>query len=94
MSFRGHAFVSSTLLGTLVATAPVYAQAPTGTVTGRIVNATTQTPVVGARVTVVGSTQQTVSRDDGRFTLAGVPAGAQRVRVALIGFAPRSSRWP
>src|SRR5437870_4441479 len=62
------------------------AQAPTGTITGHVTDAPTRRPVVGVRVTVVGSDRGAVTRDDGGYTLADVPEGAHRVRASRIGF--------
>jgi TonB-linked SusC/RagA family outer membrane protein len=87
MTFRCQAVVSTALLGTLVATARAHAQVPTGSITGRVTNATTQSPIAGARVSVVGASQVATTRDDGRFVLTGVSTGSARVRVAIIGYA-------
>ncbi|AHG87897.1 TonB-dependent outer membrane protein, SusC/RagA [Gemmatirosa kalamazoonensis] len=86
MTFRSRAVVAATLLGTLVATTHAHAQVPTGSIAGRVTNATTQTPIVGARVSVVGTTRQAVTREDGRFVITAVPTGSQRVRVAVLGY--------
>ena len=62
------------------------AQAPTGTISGRVVDSTTQQPLANATVAVVGTRQGALTRDDGRYVIAAVPAGTHRVRVARIGF--------
>ena len=69
-----------------LAGAALAAQAPTGTITGHVTDAPTRRPVVGVRVTVVGSDRGAVTRDDGGYTLADVPEGAHRVRASRIGF--------
>jgi len=73
------------LIGALVA-GTATAQAPTGTITGHVTDAPTRRPVVGVRVTVVGSDRGAVTREDGGYTLADVPEGAHRVRASRIGF--------
>jgi len=70
----------STLLG---AQTPV---PPTGTITGRVVDATTQQPVADVNVFVEGTRRGAVSGADGSFTIGGVPAGSQTVRARRIGF--------
>src|SRR5437762_1173373 len=70
----------STLLG---AQTPV---PPTGTITGRVVDATTQQPVADVNVFVEGTRRGAVSGADGTFTIGGVPSGAQTVRARRIGF--------
>jgi TonB-dependent starch-binding outer membrane protein SusC len=59
---------------------------PTGTITGRIVDATTQEPVSDVSVVVEGTRRGAVSGADGTFTIVGVPAGSQTVRARRIGF--------
>jgi TonB-linked SusC/RagA family outer membrane protein len=59
---------------------------PTGTVTGRVVDATTQEPVSDVSVVVEGTRRGAVSGADGTFTIVGVPAGSQTVRARRIGF--------
>ncbi len=55
--------------------------------TGRVVNAAGQ-GVVGARVDVLGTPGATLSKENGEFTLTGLPSGTQSVVVRQIGFAP------
>ena len=66
----------------------VYAQGATGSVRGTVRHTGTQAPLANAEVTVVGSRLGALSRVDGSYVIAGVPAGTQRVRVRLFGFAP------
>ncbi len=92
MTFRRYAVVSSTLLAaSAVAGAQAQAQATTGTITGRVLEANTQQPIAGARVLITGTTAGTTTRDDGRFVLTAVPAGVRTLRVARIGFSPLDS---
>lgn len=60
----------------------------TGTIRGEVVNALTRAPVPAAQVFLVGTTQGTLSRADGRFLIPGVPAGTHEVEAKLIGYAP------
>jgi Carboxypeptidase regulatory-like domain/TonB-dependent Receptor Plug Domain len=55
--------------------------------TGRVVNAAGQ-GVVGARVDVLGTPGATLTKENGEFTLTGLPSGTQSVVVRQIGFAP------
>jgi TonB dependent receptor/Carboxypeptidase regulatory-like domain/TonB-dependent Receptor Plug Domain len=62
----------------------------TGRIVGRVVDAEQGAPVAGAQVEVVGAAVRGVSALDGRYTLAGVPAGTVAVQVRMIGFAPKT----
>jgi iron complex outermembrane receptor protein len=77
------------LVGGLVWAGALGAQASTGTINGRVVDSTSQQPLSNVTVSVVGTQLGALSRNDGGFTLVNVPAGAQRVRVARIGYASK-----
>ena len=59
---------------------------PTGTITGRVLDADTQQPVADVSVFVEGTRRGAVSGADGTFTIGGVPSGSQTVRARRIGF--------
>jgi len=59
---------------------------PSGTITGRVVDAGTQQPVPDVSVMVEGTRRGAVTGADGTFTIGGVPAGSQTVRARRIGF--------
>src|ERR1700694_4672124 len=59
---------------------------PTGTITGRVVDAETQQPVGDVSIVVEGTRTGAGSAPDGSFALVGVPAGSQTVRARRIGF--------
>lgn len=70
----------------LVALAAVPANAQTGgAVAGRVTDAGSGSALSGARVTVSGTTRQTVTNAQGEFRLTGIPAGSYSVSAALIG---------
>lgn len=80
--------ISSALLAALWV-APLHAQVTTGTVRGRVTDATTREPLAGAVVTMaktVGRSARTIA--DGSYVITGVAAGADTVRVRLVGYAP------
>jgi iron complex outermembrane receptor protein len=79
-------FLLALVIG-LVCTSRLGAQTPTGTITGRVVDSTTQQPVADVSVVVEGTRRGAISGADGTFTIVGVPAGSQTVRARRIGFA-------
>src|SRR2546429_8707598 len=81
--------VGLALIGLLCGVARSSGQAPTGTITGHVVDAPTGRPVVGVRVAVVGMDRGAITREDGVFVLTDVPEGAHRGRVSRIGFTPQ-----
>jgi iron complex outermembrane receptor protein len=71
----------------LICSVRLGAQAPTGIISGRVIDAQTQQPVADVAVVVEGTRRGAVTAADGSFTIVGVPAGAQTVRVRRIGYA-------
>lgn len=62
------------------------AQQPTGIISGQVVDSATRQPLAGVNVVVEGTRLGTITRDDGTFTIVGVPAGTHTVRARRIGY--------
>src|SRR5258706_9822261 len=65
--------------------APLSAQTPTGTVRGRVTDATSQ-PLGGVTLSI--GTRAALSQTDGRYVITNVPAGSDSPHARLIGYAP------
>ncbi|MGE0352679.1 MAG: TonB-dependent receptor [Gemmatimonadales bacterium] len=57
---------------------------------GRVIDASSGTPIAGAIVEVVGTALRAQSAIDGRYTLLDVPAGTVSLSVRMIGFTPKT----
>lgn len=68
---------------------PVSAQ-ERGTITGEVVDQTTRNPVVGAQISIPGTTLGTLTNTGGRFVLPNIPAGEITIRVQFIGYSTAS----
>lgn len=55
------------------------------TITGEVFDARTQQALAGARVTIDGTELAATTDQNGRFRIAGVPAGNQTLRVSYLG---------
>jgi hypothetical protein len=73
---------------TLVAISPLFGQASTGKIQGRVTDAGTGAPIAGAQVLVDGSTLGNLTNDQGFYFINEVPAGLQNVRAQFIGYRP------
>jgi TonB-linked SusC/RagA family outer membrane protein len=71
---------------------PRAAAAQVGTIRGTVTDSATGRGVGSARVTIPGTTRETVTDDQGRYTLGGLPAGSTPVSVQRIGFAAARHR--
>src|SRR3954470_7002705 len=60
----------------------------TGTVRGTVTDSASARGIVGAQVTITGSTRGGLTNDAGEYTIRGVPAGTVTIRAQRIGFAP------
>lgn len=63
------------------------AQQTQGSVSGTVREQGSGRPIANARVSVVGTSVLGTTREDGTYTLAGVPTGPQRIRVLALGHA-------
>lgn len=70
---------------------PVAVEAQAGTVQGRIADSAGGA-IVGASVSVEGTTIRATSTLSGRYTLRGVPAGTRTLRVRAIGYTPSDAQ--
>jgi hypothetical protein len=60
----------------------------TGVITGRVIAAVTEAPVVGATVRVIGQAPGAQTDSTGRFVLRGVRVGIATIEVRRLGYAP------
>ncbi len=65
---------------------PMWAQATTGKIQGRVTNAQTGEPIAAAQVVVEGTTLGNITNDEGFYFINEVPAGLHNVRASSIGF--------
>ncbi len=66
------------------------ALAQTGSVKGKILDGTTQDPMIGATVLVKGTTTGSTTDVDGNFAIDGIEAGVQVLEVSFVGYSTLS----
>lgn len=59
----------------------------TGTVTGRVTDATTGGPLVGVQMQIAGTNIGGLTDQNGRYLITRVPPGQQTIRAVIIGYA-------
>jgi TonB-linked SusC/RagA family outer membrane protein len=63
-----------------------------GQVAGTVTDSSSGQGIGGAQILVTGTTFGTVSGDDGRYSIARVPAGTHTIQVRRVGYSPREVR--
>lgn len=67
-----------------------YSERVFGTLSGQVIELGTGRPLVAARVQITGTNLGTLTDDEGRFEIPGVPAGDVQVQVQLLGYVTAS----
>ena len=62
------------------------ANLPTGTIQGKVIDASTQAPLIGTNVTVVGTNRGAAANLDGSFVINKIPVGSYVLRFDFIGY--------
>ena len=57
--------------------------------TGRITDAATSAPVVGARVVITGTQLTALTGDDGKYTIRAINAGPAEIAANRLGYQPK-----
>ena len=65
------------------------AHAQTGKIAGRVLDAATQEPLIGATVALVGTGSGAATDVDGYYQIIGVRPGTVAVRVSYVGYTPQ-----
>ncbi len=73
----------------VVGSAPLGAQAADGSITGLVTDAASGQPVAQVRVLISGTTNGTLTAENGRYTIRSVASGAYTLEVNRIGYEPR-----
>lgn len=76
--------ISIVLLLVVIGTASVFAQY--GKIAGTILDKETEEPMVGAIVTVEGTSYGAATDVDGKFVILNVPVGTYNIKVSYIGY--------
>lgn len=84
-SIRASAIVAFLFVGLVCVPNAAIAQA-LASIQGTVTDSATQRPVVGASVSIAGTTRGTVTDDAGRYALRGMQAGPVLLRVSRLGF--------
>jgi TonB-dependent starch-binding outer membrane protein SusC len=86
MSQRLHITRWAAAVTSLVLAGSLGAQAPTGTISGKVIDAATKLPISDVRVVIVGTQFAAPTNKDGEYRLVNVRTGAVTVGALRIGY--------
>jgi len=81
--------IAATASVALLARPDAAAAQQTGSIRGRVVDAATMRPLVGAQLVLSGTGRGGVTGSDGEYLVVGVPVGEHTVRAVMLGYATR-----
>ena len=68
----------------------LFAQSSSGSITGRVVDRSTQQAIAGATISITGSTAGTVSDTAGSFRITGITVNTYNISISLVGYATQT----
>jgi len=77
------------LLILLLSTAGVYAQSGVGKISGRVLDATTQEPLIGANIVLLNTNSGAATDIEGNYFILNITPGTYSVRFSYVGYASK-----
>ena len=77
------------LAALLIISSPLFAQSGVGKLDGKIVDAQTKEPLIGAYVVVVNTNLGAATNVNGEYFILNVPPGTYDIKVSYVGYSPR-----
>jgi TonB-linked SusC/RagA family outer membrane protein len=77
------------LVMALAVQATAHAQAP-GRIAGTVLDSASGSPVSAVRISVLGTRLGALSDDEGRYVIAGIPAGTYALEARRVGYRPQT----
>jgi len=81
---------SLAVLCTLLLVSPIYAQTGVGKISGKILDANTKEPLIGANVVVLNTNLGAASNIDGEYFILNVTPGTYEVKFIYVGYAAKT----
>jgi outer membrane receptor protein involved in Fe transport len=73
----------------LIMSSPLFAQSGVGKLNGKIIDAQTREPLIGANVVVVNTNLGAASNVNGEYFILNIPPGTYDIRVSYVGYTPK-----
>ena len=77
------------LAALLIISSPLFAQSGVGKLNGKIIDAQTNEPLIGANVVVVNTNLGAASNVNGEYFILNIPPGTYDIKVSYVGYTPK-----
>lgn len=74
----------------LISISTLYAQSSVGKLSGKITDANTREPLIGANVVIINTDWGGATNVDGEYFILNIPPANYEVRVSYVGYAPKT----
>uniref|UniRef100_A0A832G7X1 TonB-dependent receptor n=1 Tax=Ignavibacterium album TaxID=591197 RepID=A0A832G7X1_9BACT len=82
--------IFTVLIGTLLLSFSIYAQSGVGKLSGKVIDADTKEPLVGANIVILNTDWGAATNVEGEYFVLNVPPGNYDVRFSYVGYAPKT----
>ncbi len=82
--------IFTVLIGTLLLSFSVYAQSGVGKLSGKVIDADTKEPLVGANIVILNTDWGAATNVVGEYFVLNIPPGNYDVRFSYVGYAPKT----
>lgn len=82
--------IFTVLFGLLLLSIPLNAQTGVGKLSGKVIDADTKEPLVGANLIILNTDWGAATNVDGEYFILNLPPGNYDVRVSYVGYAPKT----
>jgi len=77
------------LAALLIMSSPLFGQSGVGKLSGKVIDAATKEPLIGANVVIVNTNLGAATNVNGEYFILNVPPGSYNARISYVGYSPK-----
>jgi outer membrane receptor protein involved in Fe transport len=82
--------IFTVLISTLLLSFSIYGQSGVGKLSGKVIDADTKEPLVGANIVILNTDWGAATNVEGEYFVLNIPPGTYDVRFSYVGYAPKT----